>query len=46
VEEKALVKIPQPLVMPRISPLKLQKVVVVNKMTRFQHEAELHGNTG
>ncbi|DBA00020.1 TPA: hypothetical protein N0F65_002023 [Lagenidium giganteum] len=26
--------------------LKLRKVVVVNKMTRFQHECELHGNTG
>ncbi|GLD99411.1 hypothetical protein PINS_up008130 [Pythium insidiosum] len=35
-----------PLEMPPSPPLKLQKVVVVNKMTRFQHECELHGNTG
>lgn len=26
--------------------LSLKKVVVVNKTTRFQHESELHGNTG
>lgn len=26
--------------------LSMKKVVVVNKMTRFQHECELHGNTG
>ncbi|TMW56602.1 hypothetical protein Poli38472_006612 [Pythium oligandrum] len=35
-----------PVLMPSQPGLNLQKVVVVNKMTRFQHECELHGNTG
>lgn len=37
---------PAPLVLPAKPDLNLKKVVVVNKMTRFEHECELHGNTG
>ncbi|RLN97857.1 hypothetical protein BBJ28_00012055, partial [Nothophytophthora sp. Chile5] len=35
-----------PLLIPAKPLLNLKKVVVVNKTTRFQHEADLHGNTG
>ncbi|KAG2769433.1 hypothetical protein PC129_g10647 [Phytophthora cactorum] len=35
-----------PLLIPGKPMLNLKKVVVVKKMSRFQHEAELYGNTG
>lgn len=35
-----------PILLPAKSMLDLKKVVVVNKTSRFQHECELHGNTG
>jgi hypothetical protein len=28
------------------APLELHKVVIANKMTRYQHEVALHGRTG
>ncbi|KAI9914543.1 hypothetical protein PsorP6_008394 [Peronosclerospora sorghi] len=35
-----------PLLFPRKPKLNLKKAVVVKKMSRFQHEAELYGNSG
>lgn len=35
-----------PLLIPGNAMLNLKKVVVVKKMSRFQHESELYGNTG
>lgn len=35
-----------PILLPAKAMLDLKRVVIVNKTTRFQHERELHGNTG